>query len=363
MTSKTAFAGNLLAGMENIAKAATPATNRPRAQTVPGMHFQAQAEVDSLRKQLQEAKAQAESGAHGMLLDPKTVKVSPWANRSEQAYLTPAFQELKARISTTKGNVQAGGVYKDENGQWVVVFGHRRLRACRELGFPFKALELTGEISPQAIYEAMYMENEAREKLSVYEQGESFKLAIDTGLYASKRELGERLGCSHTWVNLCLDAVALPEKVVKCWPNITEIKSGDVKALKAALEKDSEMVLLRADLILERDEPLPTAQLLAHLLHDDGVDGNEKPRPMRLADKAKPYAIVRKDDKGQHHIKLPSDFTRDEVQRLLKLAKEMAEGKESLKAKPKAGKKGAKGKAAKPKVEKTQAPQAEGAAE
>lgn len=332
--NKEQFAQNLLAGMGDLdAKEQA----RPRAFTVTGMHANSQ-EVARLRKELQELQAKAASGsASGMVLDPKVVKLSPWANRSELSYLTEDFKALKAAIEKTRGNVQAGGVYKDEAGDWVLVFGHRRRRACLELGLPFKVLELVGDISPQVIYEAMYAENTERKNLSVYEQGVSFQLALDTGLYPSKRDLAERLGCSHTWVNQCIAAAALPEEIIKCWANPTDMTAGDAKKIGDAIKtkEGREEVLLRASVIQEREEPLTASEVVMHLLHDDGVDGSEKPRALRVGN-GKAFGTWRKDAKGNCHIKLGAFFKRDEILRILKIAEEMAKEKPALQEKAKA---------------------------
>lgn len=331
---KEEFAQNLLAGMGDLD---TKEQSRPRAFTVTGMHANSQ-EVARLRKELQDLQAKAASGnSTGMVLDPKSVKLSPWANRSELSYLTEDFKALKAAIEKTGGNVQAAGVYKDDAGDWVLVFGHRRRRACLELGLPFKVLELGGEINPQAIYEAMYAENTARKNLSVYEQGVSFKLALETGLYPSNRELADRLGCSHTWVNQCIAAASLPEEVIKCWPNPTDMTAADAKKIGDAIKtkEGREEVLLRASVIQEREEPLTASEVVMHLLHDDGVDGSEKPRALRVG-KGKSYGTWRKDAKGNCYIKLSPVFKRDEIMRILKIAEEMAKEKPVLQEKAKA---------------------------
>lgn len=355
--SKAEFGQDLLAGMGDIQ--AVPA--RPRAPSATSLHANAQ-ELERVRKELRELQAKAAEGsAQGMLLDPRKVKLSPWANRSALSYRTKDFQDLRKAIAKTGGNVQAGGVYKDEHGEWVLVFGHRRHQVCLLDGYKFKALELPGDVNPRDIFEAMYMENAERKSLSIYEQGVSFKLALETGLYESNRVLADRLGCSHTWVNQCIAAADLPEEIVGSWANPVEMKAGDVKKILETIktEEGREMVLLRAALIQEMEEPLEASKVVMHLLYDDGISGVEKPKPMRLADKAKPYAVVRKDDKGQHHIKLPADFTPDEVNDLLAQVSKLAAKKKAF-AQPQEKTKPAKEKKAKAvKDKKTEAASAE----
>lgn len=309
--------------------------------TAPGLALNAQLEAQQLKRRIQELEQLAAGGETGVLLDPKDVRLSKWANRNEMAYQTDSFKQLKTKIAHTNGNVQAIGVTKNEQGQWIVVFGHRRLRACRELNLKVRAVVLEGTVSEDMLLVAMHNENDSQLPPSVWEQGLWFKKMLDEGKFKSQRELAESLGVTHTWVGVAIDAAKTPAEVVNCWPNPVEIPTPAFKALKKALEQDADSVLLRAAVIRDRDEPLKASEVLKHLLHDDGEGPEEKPRKLAIG-KAKPFASVRKDGQARTIITLDPAFRRDDVQLLLKLAQELASSKPALtqeekpKAKPKA---------------------------
>lgn len=334
--TKRQFSGTLVGGLaESVAQSAKGSA---RPISVPGVAMGNQLQIEQLKREIEVLKRLAEEGGDsGILLDPKDVKYTKWANRHEMAFHTEDFKQLKAKISHTKGNVQPIGVTKNENGQWVVVFGHRRLRACRDLGLKVRAVALEGEVSEDLLLLAMRHENGGQLPPSVWEQGKWFSLMLKEGIYKSQRELAEALGFSHTWVAVAIDAANIPDEVVKCWPNPVEIPTPAFKALKKAMESDGESVLLRAAVIRDRDEPLPVGAILKHLLHDDGEGPEEKPRKLALG-KGKAYGTIRKDAQSRTVLVLDPAFRREEIQRLLKLAEEMAKTKPVLQevVKPKA---------------------------
>ena len=73
-----------------------------------------------------------------------------------------------------------------------IVFGHRRHRACLELGL--LVVTLVKDLTEQELFEQMDRENRQRKDLTAYEQGEMYRHALDEGLYPSMRKLSESLG-------------------------------------------------------------------------------------------------------------------------------------------------------------------------
>ncbi|MBK9363084.1 MAG: hypothetical protein IPM99_19260 [Rubrivivax sp.] len=80
-----------------------------------------------------------------------------------------------------------------------MVFGHRRHRACLELGLPVQAMVV--DMYDQQLFEAMERENRARKNLSAWEQGTMYRRALDEGLYPSQRRLAESLGVDISLVS------------------------------------------------------------------------------------------------------------------------------------------------------------------
>jgi ParB family chromosome partitioning protein len=129
------------------------------------------------------------------------------------------FAELKSEIESAGGNVQPVRVRPlarverfNRAAEYEIVFGHRRHRACLELGIPVRAL--VEDASDQELFEAMERENRGRKNLSAWEQGCMYRKALDEGLYPSLRKLAESVKVD---VSLVSKSVALAVCLRRWW--------------------------------------------------------------------------------------------------------------------------------------------------
>lgn len=229
-----------------------PVPTGTAAKTGPGQMLQfrgqmlaVEGELGKLRDRLREH----EGSAPTRKLDPSSVVQSRWANRHPDSFSTPEFARLKQDIELAGGNVQPISVraMSDQPGRYEIVFGHRRHRACSELGIPVLATIDTSAVSDHDLFSAMDRENRERADLSPYEQGMMYRRALDEKLYPSNRRLAEALGVSHTWVANVLLVADLPAPVVDCFRSPLEIQHRHAKTIAAALESDRKAVLRRAE--------------------------------------------------------------------------------------------------------------------
>lgn len=182
-------------------------------------------------------------------LDPATVHPSRWANRDTRSFETKEFQELKTEIANAGGNVQPIKVRPvkptgAETQQFEIVFGHRRHRACLELGLPVLAvIESLGE---QELFVEMDRENRARKNLSAWEQGMAYRRALDAGLFPSNRKMAEKLGIDLSQVGKALALAALPEEAVAAFASPLDLQFRFAKPLAEASAADPEGFKARA---------------------------------------------------------------------------------------------------------------------
>ncbi|MCE2657796.1 MAG: ParB/RepB/Spo0J family partition protein [Rubrivivax sp.] len=246
----------------DFAGGATPPV-AARSRTAPGTmaHFLASqstaaAEVESLRERLQ----QFDGALPARLLDAKRIRPSRWANRHTASFEESAFQELKAEIEASGGNVQPikvrplpaaalaaepAGVSSDEPpATFELVYGHRRHRACLELGLP--VLAVIEDLDDLALFEQMDRENRSRKSLSPWEQGMMYRRALDEGLFASQRKLADGLGVDVALVSKSLALARLPDTVVQAFASPLEIQFRWAQPLGEAVQKDPDGVLARA---------------------------------------------------------------------------------------------------------------------
>lgn len=248
-----------------------PVTPGTAARTGPGQMLQfrgqmlaVEGELGKLRERLKEH----EGSLPTRQLDPATVLPSRWANRHPDSFTTAAFASLKQDIELAGGNVQPIRVrpLSDRSGYYEVVFGHRRHRACSELGLPVLATIDTSAVSDLDLFAAMDRENRERSDLTPYEQGLMYRRALDEKMFPSNRRLAEALGVSHTWVANVLLVADLPPPVLESFRSPLEVQHRHAKALSAALEADRKGVLRRAEKLRGRDQPASPGQVVALLV-------------------------------------------------------------------------------------------------
>jgi ParB family chromosome partitioning protein len=214
-------------------------------------------------------------------LDPALVRPSRWANRHEATYHTAEFAELKTEIAAASGNVQPikvrpvavlNGSTPTEPAEYELIFGHRRHRACLELGIP--VLAAIEEANDTSLFEQMERENRGRKNLSAWEQGTMYRRALDEGLYSSLRRLADSLGVDVSLVSKSVSLARLPEAVVAAFQSPLDIQFRWAAPLADAMQKDPDGTLDRAKALAGSRGNLSAGAVFAKLigLPDGGED-------------------------------------------------------------------------------------------
>lgn len=217
--------------------------------------------VESLQARLKEF----EGSLPVRLLEPQEVHPSKWANRHASSFSLPAFETLKGEIESAGRNVQPIKVRPRPGGAggYEIVFGHRRHRACLELGIPVAAL--IEAVDDKALFAAMDRENRMRADLSPFEQGQMYRRALDEGLYASLRQLAYELGVDPGNVSRAVSIARLPAEVLAAFGSPTQIQYRWGQELHAALQRDPEGVVSRAKALAQGGARLSASQVLDRL--------------------------------------------------------------------------------------------------
>ncbi|WP_084267523.1 ParB/RepB/Spo0J family partition protein [Azohydromonas lata] len=265
--------------------------------------------IEALQGEVQ--KLESERG--GQLMDARSVVPSRWANRHPDAFTGPEFEELKREIRDAGGNVQPikvrplpaprageGGV----EARYEIVFGHRRHRACLELGLP--VLAIVQELPDRDLFIHMERENRGRQSLSAWEQGRMYLRALDEGLFPSNTQLANAIGRSVSDIGKAVRIAQLPSEVVGAFPSPNAIQFRWAADLQRALEKDADAVLAAAR-AADQIEPHPSAAevhaTLTACLRDKGV-GRSYP-PVHEIDLGQGRsATLRSDAKGRTVVEL-----------------------------------------------------------
>jgi len=190
-------------------------------------------------------------------IHPKFIRRSHWANRDE-AGLTDEnkdFLALKNEIGAAGGNVQpikVRPVAETSPQEFEIVFGHRRHRACFDLG-----LEVLSTIEPlddKRLFIEMDRENRQRADLRPYEQGLMYARALKEGLFDSMRKMAEALGIEPGTASKAISLVNLPKEVLASFESPLDIQFRWASDLNEILKSDPELVVARAKEIVAKRE-------------------------------------------------------------------------------------------------------------
>ncbi|WP_157270961.1 ParB/RepB/Spo0J family partition protein [Azohydromonas aeria] len=235
-----------------------------------------QREVESLKALTQEL----ENDRGAQLLDAARILPSRWANRADASFSDQEFLALKAEIQDAGGNVQPIMVrpMEGEGGRYELVFGHRRHRACLDLGLP--VLAVIKPLGDRELFAHMERENRHRKNLSPYEQGQMYRRALAEGLFPSMRALAADIGRGSTDVSEAVRIAELPQAVLDAFSSPNDIQFRWAKALSDACQRDPAGVKARAREV--RADRLPAVAVFKVLV---SVPGGEGARPSSTSER------------------------------------------------------------------------------
>ena len=214
--------------------------------------------------------ARSSPGGAIILIDPAAIELTEWADRHEGSFGSPEFSELKESIRISGGNIQPIKVRvsasRGEGGQarYELIFGSRRLRACRELGIKVKAAVEPVE-TDRVLYLQMIGENRGRMGLSPWEQGMSYHRALRKGLFKSQAELVAASGLDQSNVSKAMRISELPTEIISLFASPTDVTFKSGIALTDALKGRKNVVMTRAAALRGR-APVDAQQVLKELL-------------------------------------------------------------------------------------------------
>jgi ParB family transcriptional regulator, chromosome partitioning protein len=209
-----------------------------------------------------------------VLLDPRIIGLSRWANRHADSYKTEEFSQLRAAIEHEGANTQPVYVRPcadaESGRQFEVVSGSRRVRACQELGLSVRAIVLP-HLPDSQLFTLMFQENNARSDPRPYELGRMCHLALEQGLYSSSRKMAEALDQELATLTRAVRVFRLPQEVHQAIASPLEWQVKDADLIEKLLDQDREAVVKLVNELQEACERLPRAQLIQRLQRAVGV--------------------------------------------------------------------------------------------
>ena len=334
MFEKAGMIPGLQAGPKPVADPTDPAKSKTAPGTMMGFltaQSTAMVEAEALKERVRTLEGESPLRK----LDPLTVKASKWANRHEASFLTAEFQELKAEIAAAGGNVQPikvrpvpvlNGSTLPTDPTFELIFGHRRHRACLDLGIP--VLAAIEEASDVSLFEQMERENRGRKNLSAWEQGTMYRKALDDGLYSSLRRLAESLGVDVSLVSKSVSLARLPETVVAAFQSPLDIQFRWAAPLAEAIQKDPDGTLERARTLVGARGDLSAAGVFSKVIGlPDPVLNGSTPATLTISKAGKVAGKLSADSKGRVVVRFEaSAFPDSKRKALVKVIEDFLKG-------------------------------------
>lgn len=277
-----------------------PRTGPGQLLAVRSMMGDANAELEKLRERLQAF----DGSVPARQLDPNEVAASKFANRHQDEFKSDEFEQLRDDIRKTGRNVQpisVRPVHGRAEHKFEVIYGHRRLQACKDLGL--KVWAIVVEATDEELFIAMDTENRQRKNPSPFELGDSYRRALEHGLFVSMRELAARLNVDLGLVSKAVVIANLPAEVLAAFPSPTAIQYRWGKSLSDAIQKDPEGVIRRAKKI-KQEAALSAAEVLTKLLQSGEASQEPAVRKIAVTGQAKPVGKLSRSASGAISLSL-----------------------------------------------------------
>ncbi len=265
---------------EDLASLARPVSrvSSLRGLTGPGQSLlvqDAEERANAKVAQLESRLTEMQNSPAILKIDPKQIAHSRFANRHPDSFADAEFQALKDDIAVHGGNVQPiklRRLAKETEGiTYEIVYGHRRCRACADLGLPVAAI--VEQLDDAALFVQMELENRSQKRLSAWEQGRMYSRALDEGLFPSIRQLAKAIGVDFSNLSKVLNLSRLPIEVVDAFRSPNDLQFKWAGPLGDAVQKDPEAVISRARAIRSEGQERDAATVYARLLGSASATG------------------------------------------------------------------------------------------
>ena len=253
-----------------------------------------------------------------VMINPNEIGPSRFANRHSASFLIADFAALKSEIESAGKNVQPIKVRPTGQGvsdgvRYEIVYGHRRHRACLELGLPVACI--VEELTDLELFSEMERENRDRANLSAWEQGRMYRKALDTGLFPSIRKLAAALNVNSGNATSAIAIADLPEDVIGAFETPLDIQFRWAALLKSAVETNEKRVLAVCKAIVSRNPRPPARKILEEIV---GVSyTNESPKKRTFSVNGKEIAILERGLRGEVLLKVKAGVFNESDEQLL----------------------------------------------
>lgn len=264
-----------------------------------------------------------------LLLDPAQVDDSQWGTRSPASFVQLEYVRLSEDIKRTGGNCVPVLVRPRESTRagepgFELIYGQRRLRACRDQGLQVRACVQALTDSGAAV--RIHAENSLRKNLAPIEQGEFYKRLLESRVYPSLRRLAADLGVDAGDASRKLFLANLPRSVRDAVQDPSKLSCAHARELSELMAAGIDNVARAAKAARAQFGPLKPKELLRLLRGaplDDRV-GNSNTEGCALFAGGVQVGVWRRVESGSLMIELTAASSSDDKRTLVLKAIECA---------------------------------------
>lgn len=215
-----------------------------------------------------------ETEAKGVLeyLDPGLIRWSRFYNRSPLSLQVsnPRFQSLVGKIEANQGNAQAVMVFRlegDPDGYlYEIVYGHRRLEACKLLGLDLYAI-VVNSITREEQAKQQLLENEDHDDVSVIERAKQISSHMKAKVWPTVETLANEVGYTRTYAqHLKTIGDVVPDSLLLSHPDTAAINFRQAQALVKIAKCDMGLLKTRLEVLRKQRGEISGCQATTYLL-------------------------------------------------------------------------------------------------
>ena len=246
-------------------------------------------------------------------ISPMKIRTGQVPNRSAEAFLNEDFEALCLSIRLARGNAAPILVRRaplnPDGTEFVLIYGERRLRACKTEGVEVSAIIVSGEDAASE-FMLMVRENLCRAGLSALELGRQASYAIENNLVPNYARFALEVGSSKSRITDAVRLARLPEEVLNAFPVPRDLHYRDAKPLTDAIQANLPAVLAEIQKIKAEGEVPSTKAVVSRLVEASGtaVRPSNDPNETVLKFCGERFGQMRFDNSGKVEIEFDQGF-------------------------------------------------------
>lgn len=300
-----------------------------------------------------------------ILLDPADIVIPDAPNREASSFDDESADHLQSSIEAGGGNTIPIGVRivvePDGSHRYYLVYGERRVRACRNAGLRVRATVLpSGSATEHGLQRIR--ENASRKRLAPIELGRQLVHLLASDVRLTQRQLAQHLGRGEDQISKALQLARLDPQILEAFARPQELQYEHRLPLQRAFKEQPELVVAEAQRIRALPQVLPAQEIVDALVkvakaakEASPQDKKKEPKagaqdrlqpervePRSLEARHKPFGRLRSLDDGVIEVLITKSLTAEHVAQLGKLIEKFVDDKVMLRepASKKSGKEG-----------------------